>query len=170
MGAILPRIAATLMVLASFAVGQANHDALADAAAPASPFNKFAGRWTGEGRLWFRDKKMEAVKCRVTYFVSATGLQLTQNIRCASAGGGNVDLQAVSDLSGEDVKGTWNEKIYNLNGGIAGKLTDHGLRVVVTGSDLSANMDLIVKDSRQIVEIQFHNSVLVGLTLVLAKG
>jgi len=31
-------------------------------------------------------------------------------------------------------------------------------------------MDIIVKDNRQIIEIQFINSSLIGLTLVLNKG
>ena len=36
--------------------------------------------------------------------------------------------------------------------------------------DLAANMDVIVKANRQIVEIQFFNSSLIGLSLVLTKG
>jgi hypothetical protein len=42
--------------------------------------------------------------------------------------------------------------------------------VTVKGADLDANMDVIVKDNRQIVEIQFHNTSLIGLTLVLTRS
>jgi hypothetical protein len=31
-------------------------------------------------------------------------------------------------------------------------------------------MDIIVKDAKQIIEIQFLNSSLIGLTIVLTKG
>ena len=40
----------------------------------------------------------------------------------------------------------------------------------VKGAGLTANMDVIVVDLRQIVEIQFFDSTLRGLTLVLQKG
>jgi hypothetical protein len=42
--------------------------------------------------------------------------------------------------------------------------------VAITGSELKANMDIIVKDARQIIEIQFVESSLIGLTLILTKG
>ena len=38
------------------------------------------------------------------------------------------------------------------------------------GDALNANMDISVKDGRQIIEIQFIKHHLIGLTLVLAKG
>jgi hypothetical protein len=42
--------------------------------------------------------------------------------------------------------------------------------VSVKGENLNANMDIIVKGERQIIEIQFLDSSLIGLTLVLSKG
>jgi hypothetical protein len=49
-------------------------------------------------------------------------------------------------------------------------VTERGLVVTVKGDDLNANMDVIVKDNRQIVEIQFHNTSLIGITLVLTRA
>jgi len=40
----------------------------------------------------------------------------------------------------------------------------------VQGSGLTANMEVIVREGRQIVEIQFFDSALLGLTLILQKG
>ncbi len=69
----------------------------ARAADAPGPFETFAGRWVGEGRLGFRASdnsqiNTEQVKCRVTYQPSDNGHALHQSIRCA-AQGGNIDVQ-----------------------------------------------------------------------------
>ncbi|MGL4395081.1 MAG: hypothetical protein ACRCS9_00935 [Hyphomicrobium sp.] len=139
------------------------------AAAGAAPFTSFAGRWTGEGRLMVKGGEAESVTCRVTYFVGETGHDLKQTVRCASAGG-KVEIQAALSEKDGQLSGTWNETIYVMNGDLAGALTPRGLRVTVKGTDLNANMDVIVKETQQIIEIQFFDSALVGLTLMLKKG
>jgi hypothetical protein len=58
----------------------------------------------------------------------------------------------------------------NWSGELAGSITADGFKVAVKGSELNANMDIVVKDVRQIIEIQFIDSSLIGLTLVLTKG
>src|SRR5262249_22149357 len=51
------------------------------------------------------------------------------------------------------------------------KLKDNVAQQSTPGAaELNANMDIIVKDNRQIIEIQFINNSLIGLTLVLNKG
>jgi hypothetical protein len=60
-----------------------------------------------------------------------------------------------------------------MSGELTGKVTKAGFLVAVKGtgeSDLNATMDILVKDTRQIVEIHFNSSTLLGLTLVLAKS
>jgi hypothetical protein len=66
--------------------------------------------------------------------------------------------------------GTWKELSRNWSGELAGSITANGFKVAVKGSELNANMDIVVKDVRQIIEIQFIDSSLIGLTLVLTKG
>lgn len=135
----------------------------------ASPFERVAGRWVGEGRLGMKEGGTEIVKCRATYFVEEGGRQVRQNVRCASSGGSIEIASTVSHAAGV-LNGTWKELSRNMGGELAGSVTPNGFRVAVTGSDLSAHMDIIVKDARQIVEIQFNNSALVGLTLILNKS
>ena len=134
-----------------------------------APFKELAGRWVGEGRIGMSEGKVESVKCRATYFVEGGGSQLKQNIRCASAGG---KVEVKSDVLAKNglLSGTWNELVYNVGGDLKGEVTERGLHIVVRGGDLSANMDVIVMNDRQIVEIQFFNSSLRGLTLILKKG
>jgi len=163
----MPRrgLALCVLVVAGLAAG---FEGVAHARDP-SPFDKLAGRWVGEGRLGMRDGQNESVKCRVTYFVSETGDELKQTIRCASPGG-SVEVQSLIAHNAGALKGAWKEVVRNWNGEVSGNVTPTGFRVTVKGSDLSANMDLIVREGRQVVEIQFHDSVIIGLTLVLTKG
>jgi len=134
-----------------------------------APFKGLPGRWVGEGRIGVKDSKPESVKCRATYFVNDKGDELRQNIRCASAGG-KVEVKSNVIANGGKLTGTWNELVYNLGGEMTGEVTERGFRIVVRGGDMRANMDVIVMGDRQIVEIQFFNSSIRGLTLILKKG
>lgn len=141
----------------------------AGAAQADGPFAKLAGRWSGQGRLGFSEGKTENITCRATYFVSDDGQKLEQNIRCASAG---AKVEVKSNLTHAEGKltGNWSELIYNKAGELTGMTTDKGLKIEVKGDDLNATMELIVRDNKQLVEVHFNNSTLVGLTLLLEKG
>ncbi len=135
-----------------------------------APFKELPGRWVGEGRIGLKEGKTEKVTCRATYFVNPAGNELKQNIRCASASG-KIEVKSLVNASKDGkLSGTWNELVYNLGGEMTGEVTERGLRIVVRAGDLTANMDVIVMNDRQIVEIQFFNSALRGLTLILKKG
>lgn len=135
----------------------------------ASPFKDLPGRWVGDGRLGFKEGKFEAVKCRATYFLSDDGIELKQNVRCASASG-NVEVKSEIKHNAGALTGTWNELIYNLGGDLSGQVTPTGFRITVRGEGLTANMEVIVREGKQIIEIQFFSNTLIGLTLVLTKG
>ena len=134
-----------------------------------SPFTKLAGRWLGDGRLGITGGATERVKCRVTYVVADDGRQVRQTIRCA-ADSGSVEVQSTVAHAAGILTGTWKELSRDWRGELSGSVTPHGFKVAIKGSELNANMDIIVKDDRQIIEIQFINSSLIGLTLVLNRG
>ena len=161
-------LAATLASFAWLVLG--SFTALAgDAQAPSdSPFKDLPGRWVGEGKLGLKDGKIETVKCRATYFLSNDGSELKQNIRCASASG-KIEVQSVLTYKDGRLSGKWNELIYNLGGDLTGQVMPTGFRINVRGEALTANMEVIVREGKQIIEIQFFSETLVGLTLVLAK-
>jgi hypothetical protein len=154
-------------VLAS-AVAVASFPGASIANSPSS-LEHLAGRWTGDGRLGFKDGKAETVSCRATYVTAEATAELKQTIRCASASGKIEVKSSVTEKNGA-LTGTWTELIYNMSGELTGQVTPRGLRVAVKGPDLDANMDVIVKDTKQVIEIQFHNTTLVGLTLILTKS
>jgi hypothetical protein len=160
--------AALLSILVMGAALLAGFSSTGIANTPA-PLEALAGRWTGDGRLGFKDGKAETVSCRATYVVDSATTGLTQTIRCASASGKIEVKSSVLEKNGA-LTGTWTEHIYNMAGELSGQVTPRGLHVAVKGAGLDANMDIIVKDTKQIIEIQFHNTTLVGLTLILNKS
>jgi hypothetical protein len=123
----------------------------------------------GEGRLGVRGNPTEQVKCRVTYLYARDADQLRQTIRCASAGG-NVEVQSLVSHEAGKLSGSWKELVRDMSGELTGAVTPRGCKVSVRGESLTANMDIILLDAKQVIEIQFLNSSLIGLTLVLERG
>ena len=164
----LPRRARRLVFAMLVAAGQALSGWPASAEEP-SPFAKVMGRWLGEGRLGIRDGITEQVKCRATYVVSGQGEQVRQTIRCATDSS-SVEVQSTVAHASGKLTGTWRELSRDWSGELTGTVTANGFKVAVKGSELNANMDIIVRDTRQIIEIQFIDSSLIGLTLILTKG
>ena len=165
----LPRSVRRVVLPLLVVAGQALSSWAPASAEEPSPFAKVAGRWLGEGRLGIRDGPTENVKCRVTYILSEQGQQVRQTIRCATESG-SVEVQSTVTHAAGVLTGTWKELSRDWSGGLTGSVTANGFKVAVKGTELNANMDIIVKDTRQIIEIQFINSSLIGLTLILTKG
>jgi hypothetical protein len=157
------------LVAAAAVLGLFVWRALPAAAVDVSPLESLAGRWIGEGRLGVKGSPNEQVKCRVTYVYVQAGDQLKQNIRCASAGG-NVEVHSVVSHIGGKLAGSWQEVVRNMSGDLVGTVTPRGFKVNVRGESLTANMDIILIKAKQVIEIQFVNSSLIGLTLVLERG
>lgn len=134
-----------------------------------SPFAAFPGRWVGEGMLGLKESPPEKVKCRATYFLIEGKDEMKQNIRCATSGGGVEIQSAIENISGA-LTGTWRETTRNIGGELSGQVTPRGLRISVKGEDISANMEIVLRETKQVIEIQFINSSLVGLSLIMNKG
>lgn len=136
---------------------------------PVASLDTLLGRWTGQGRLGFSKDKFENVTCRVTYRTTDVPNHLKQTIRCASASG---KIEVFSELyqNGLEISGSWKETMHNMSGDLAGQITPAGFRVEIKGTDLKANMDIMVRGTRQLVEIQFHDSTMIGLSMMLTKG
>lgn len=134
-----------------------------------SPFEKLLGRWVGEGRLGVRNGDTERVKCRVTYLHPNADEPLQQTIRCAAASG-SIEVRSWVTHEAGTLSGTWEELERKWKGDIAGAVTPRGFKVAVKGENLRANMDIIVLGAKQVIEIQFIESTLIGLTLILEKG
>jgi len=132
-------------------------------------FGMLNGWWIGFGRLGFQNGKTEQVKCRATYHLNEEdGSDIRQVLRCASASG-NVEIESKIKRDGDALTGSWREKKYNFSGKITGKISPTGFRVNVRGSDHKAAMDITVKEDKHVVEIQFLESTLLGLSMIFKR-
>ncbi|MEM9357220.1 MAG: hypothetical protein AAGB04_13505 [Pseudomonadota bacterium] len=139
--------------------------------APQQPdaFQPLLGWWVGQGRLGFKSGKTENVRCRATYRRTETGDGIRQALRCASASGA-IEVKSTVLRQGDELSGTWSETKYNFAGEVSGKIIPRGFRVVVSGAGVKANMTVAVRKKRHIVEIQFVDSALIGLTMIFARS
>jgi len=132
-------------------------------------FDRLKGWWIGTGRLGFTNGKTEEVKCRATYDVRKTENQdIRQVVRCASPSG-NVEVESFIEQNGEALTGTWIEKRYELAGELNGSVLPDGFRVMVNGKRLTAEMTITLRKDKHIVEIQFMDGRLLGLSMVFAR-
>ncbi len=164
----IARLFAPVLVFAAIAPLVAGSPVEA-AETPPDKFAPLLGWWIGTGQLFFKDGKREQVKCRATYRWDAESGKLLQAVRCATASG-KVEVKAEVWEEADALAGTWSETTYEFNGKLAGAFTPQGMRVKVSGDGLRANMSITVKEQRQLVEIQFHENTLVGLTMLFNRG
>ena len=68
-----------------------------------------------------------------------TGSNLTQNLRCA---GTDYRIDATLKLTdkGGKVRGSWNEKTYDANGGVTGTAKDDTIHARISGDKFSGRM------------------------------
>lgn len=163
------RVAVALVLTGVLAAGATLWSPARALAVDASPFEKLMGRWVGEGRLGVRHNATEQVKCRVTYLVPGPTHQLQQTIRCAS-GSGSIEVRSTVTHAAGALTGTWTELERKMHGEVTGTVTPRGFKVSIRGEGLQANMDIVVLGTKQVIEIQFIDSSLIGLTLILDKG
>ncbi len=133
------------------------------------PFAGLVGRWVGEGRLGYSSGQNEKIRCRLTYFVKEAGHKLKQNIRCGTSG---AKIEIKSDILHDQgtLTGTWRETTYDMKGSLRGRVTPEGFVVFVKSERIDAIMQISQNAKRQIVEIQFRGSEIIGMTLGLRKG
>lgn len=132
-------------------------------------FAALPGRWVGEGRFYTKGNQSEKLSCRVTYFLKEKKTELRQNIRCASAGA-HIEVKSIIRNGGKTISGTWRETVYEMHGTLTGHGVRNGLRVRVNGGNVAATMQILMVKGKQIAEIQFSHSTLVGMTIILKKG
>ena len=118
----------------------------------AAPINDIVGRWSGWGSITMASGVTEQVKCVATYFVEGGGAQVRQNLRCASSSY-KIDATAKLNNANGHLTGEWEEKTYSALGAIAGRFTDTGFNVSITGEKFSAAMAVTTTACKQSISI-----------------
>ena len=138
-------------------------------AASNSPFRALAGWWSGSGHMVMANGTRESIKCRATYFISKSGLSLTQNLRCASR---DIKIEAKSNLtySNGRLSGAWNETTYNVGGNVSGSAKGKKFNVFISGNNFSGSMTLNVSGRHQSVILQPKGIDVKAIRIKLKKG
>ena len=124
--------------------------------------------WAGKGSIILKSGDSETLKCRATYFLSDTGTNLKQNLRCASV---SYDIVAKSqyNVEGNNVTGEWAETRFNIKGNVSGKSKGNKLNLSVKGQHVNANMSIVVKRCSKIIKIVPIESVVTLISMKFAR-
>jgi hypothetical protein len=128
--------------------------------------DEFIGYWAGTGQVTMTNGSSEQLKCVATY--KAAGLQLRQNLRCASAG---YSISAAVDLTvtGQSIAGTWEEKTYSANGLITGQVTADGFALAIKGPTFTAEMGVAHSACKQNITIVPTGVDVIKISIALGK-
>lgn len=122
------------------------------------PLAHLAGRWVGSAVMTPTSGPQANFKCVITYIQKPDDEVMKQNLRCDD--GANFKLHAATDLKveGSNIVGRWQDKINDIAGTVAGKVTPAGFEVKLTGQFFQATMAVAGAGCDQSVTVQSQKS------------
>jgi hypothetical protein len=116
------------------------------------PFATLEGSWAGDGTLTAGDGHSERLRCRAKYFVSPSGQNLDQQLRCASDSY-HFDVNSGLVRDGAGISGTWTETSRSASGSVQARIDGDSIVARVAGPNFTANMTVTTNADRQKVQI-----------------
>src|SRR5271155_3156668 len=150
-------VAAALML--SVSVGHAQQ---------AGPFAGFDGSWSGNGSVTLSDGTTAPLRCKATYKVKGNGMELKQDLECASDSY-KFDLSSDVTSKGDQISGRWSEASRNVFGNLLGTVNDGQIDVFVDAAGFAANLSLRTKGNKQTVQITSKGEIR-GVTISMVKS
>jgi len=132
------------------------------------PFAGFDGAWAGSGTVTLSDGTTEHIRCKADYKVNGTGLNLKQNLHCASDSY-KFDLSSDVTSQGERIAGNWSEASRNIFGNLQGTAGGGQIDVFVEANGFSANLTLRTTGNKQTVQISSKGEIR-GVAITMVKG
>lgn len=123
------------------------------AATELDPFAHLMGRWAGNAVITTASGSATNFKCVVTYLPRKDAPGMQQNLRCDD--GADFKLQAATELIIENGKvvGRWQDKINDVEGTVAGDVTETGFEVQLAGRYFQATMAVAGSGCDQSVKV-----------------
>jgi hypothetical protein len=116
------------------------------------PFVTLEGSWAGDGTLTAGDGHSERLRCKAKYFVSPSGQNLDQQLRCASDSY-HFDVNSGLVRDGGGISGTWTETNRNASGSVEARAEGDSIVARVAGPSFTASMTVTTSANRQKVQI-----------------
>jgi hypothetical protein len=128
-------------------------------------FTPLLGSWGGSGTYKLQDGTSEKLKCDAYY--TGSGSQLGIAVRCAGANN-KIEMRSKLSANGTALSGNWEERTFNAEGAVTGKLTDSKLALAITGV-VAGSMTITYDQSKQNVAIATEGSPLKSVTVSLSR-
>jgi hypothetical protein len=132
------------------------------------PFAGFDGAWNGSGTVTLSDGTTERIRCKADYKVNGTGLNLKQNLHCASDSY-KFDLSSDVTSQGDRIAGNWSEASRNIFGNLQGTAGGGQIDVFVEANGFSANLTLRTTGNKQTVQISSKGEIR-GVAITMVRG
>ncbi|MBI5261952.1 MAG: hypothetical protein HY852_09080 [Bradyrhizobium sp.] len=136
--------------------------------AQSGPFAGFAGAWSGTGTVALADGTTERIRCKADYKVGGGGLNLKQNLHCASDSY-KFDLSSDVTSQGDRISGNWSEASRNVFGNLQGTAGGGQIDVFVEAAGFAANLTLRTNGSKQTVQISSKGEIR-GVNITMVKS
>jgi hypothetical protein len=137
-------------------------------AASTGPFAGLSGSWSGSGTIALSDGRTERLRCQATYAVASAGMNLRQNLRCASDSY-NFELRTDVDYQGGNIAGRWAETTRNVEGRISGSANAGRINAVAQGPGFAAGLAMSTRSGRQSVSIRSSGTELSQVSIDLTR-
>lgn len=147
-------LAALILGALILAVALASPGEAAAPKAAGNPFETLKGDWQGGGTVVPSNGEPKKVACKVTYKLA--GRTMNQHLRCA---GDDYSINATTKMTdkGGKIRGSWNESIYDANGGVTGTARENVIHARISGDKFSSRMSINISDSgHSIYIVQFN--------------
>lgn len=128
-------------------------------------FAPLLGSWGGNGTYKLQDGTSERLKCDAYY--TGSGSQLGIAVRCAGQKN-KIEMRSKLSANGGALSGSWEERTYNANGSVIGKLTDQNLTLAITGG-VAGSMKITYDQTKQSVAIATEGIPLKSVTVSLSR-
>jgi hypothetical protein len=140
----------------------------AQGSSASSPFEGFAGVWSGSGTIALANGRTERLRCEAAYAVAPSGINLRQNLSCRSDSY-VFELRTEVDYEGGRISGRWSETSRNLVGRISGQARERRIEAVAEGPGFSAGIEMSTSGRRQAVGIRSQGTELSRITVELTR-
>lgn len=137
--------------------------------AQTGPFANLEGAWAGNGTISMNDGRTENIRCRAKYFVSPSGSNLDQQLRCASDSYHfDVNSGLVRQADGA-IAGQWTETTRNATGSVSARQNGDVINAQITGPSFTAAMTMETHGDGQKVEILPNGSEIKSVSVDLHR-
>jgi hypothetical protein len=136
--------------------------------AQSGPFAGLSGSWTGSGTITVQSGAREHIRCRASYAVSNQGMNMQQDLRCASD---SYQFNVASSIAYADgnIFGSWTETSRGAAGSVAGRASGGTIQASIQGIGFTAALTVTTRGGSQSVSIRPTGTEVTSVTISLAK-